>query len=64
MVIFIISFSVIALAITGLAIGVLSGRGPLSTGGCGGIRCQTAGFGCKALGAIKPVNDPVTGERQ
>jgi hypothetical protein len=42
---FLLSFALIALAIGGLALGVIFGRAPIR-GSCGGLACDGACTGC------------------
>lgn len=52
---FILTFSIILLAMGGLALGVLFGRAPIK-GSCGGIAC-TKGIACGACQAGKGQQD-------
>ena len=48
---FVLSFSIVCLALLGMAAGVLAGRKPIA-GSCGGAACaQGLGSGCGACGA-------------
>ncbi len=48
---FLLCFFFFALAALGMGVGVLTGRQPLMTGGCGGANCDNKiGVGCGACG--------------
>ena len=42
---FVLSFAVVALAVAGMAVGVLCGRRPIA-GSCGGLNALDGGGGC------------------
>ena len=42
---FLLTFIILAIAICGLAVGVIAGRPPIK-GSCGGLACRK-GFGCR-----------------
>jgi hypothetical protein len=50
--VFLLSFTVIAIAFLGMAVGILFGRPPLNAGSCGqrGAGCFGTGCGCCAEG--------------
>lgn len=52
---FLLTLIILILAIAGLAVGVLAGRGPIK-GSCGGLACHK-GLGCGACKAARASKD-------
>lgn len=53
---FILSFIIVSLAVLGMAVGILMGRKPLSTRGCGGPDCAAVGgIGCTRTASLRPI---------